>query len=174
MKYTKFKEIPQFTKDGGYVVDYPLDMLEDWLSRMDARSGTPLELDPDFQRGHVWNEAQQIAYVEFLLRGGKSSRDIYFNCSSWGMNYNTPIVLVDGKQRLEACRRFMNNQIPAFGTLYKDYEDSIGMTIGLKFHVNDLKTRKEVLQWYIDLNAGGVVHTTEEITKVRKLLEQEG
>jgi len=30
-----------------------------------------LNLDPDFQRAHVWTEDKQIAFVEFCLRGGQ-------------------------------------------------------------------------------------------------------
>lgn len=83
-------------------------------------------------------------------------------------------VLVDGKQRLEACRRFSNNEIPVFGHFLKDYNDKPDlMDARLRFNVNNLKTRAEVLQWYIDLNSGGVVHTTDEIEKVKKLLEKE-
>lgn len=33
----------------------------------------------------------------------------------------------------------------------------------IKVNVNDLKTEKEVLQWYVDMNAGGTPHTKEEI-----------
>jgi hypothetical protein len=44
----------------------------------------------------------------------------------------------------------------------------------IKLNINDLKTKKEVLQWYLDFNTGGTVHTEEEIVKVKKLLEQEG
>jgi hypothetical protein len=40
----------------------------------------------------------------------------------------------------------------------------------LIIHVNNLKTEKEVLQWYIDMNAGGTPHTTEEIDRVKKLI----
>lgn len=40
-------------------------------------------------------------------------------------------------------------------------------------NVNNLKTREEVLQWYIDFNAGGTVHSKEEIDRVKKLLEEE-
>jgi len=38
--------------------------------------------------------------------------------------------------------------------------------------VNNLKTRKEVLQWYIEFNSGGTVHTDAEIQRVKKLLEE--
>ena len=37
--------------------------------------------------------------------------------------------------------------------------------------MNDLKTEKEVLQWYIDMNAGGTSHSKEEIDRVKKMLE---
>ena len=30
-----------------------------------------------------------------------------------------------------------------------------------------------MLQWYIEFNSGGVVHTKEELDRVRKLLEDE-
>ncbi len=41
------------------------------------------------------------------------------------------------------------------------------------FCVNDLQTRAEVLQWYLDLNEGGVVHTSEELNRVRAMLAKE-
>ena len=36
---------------------------------------------------------------------------------------------------------------------------------------NNLKTKKEVLQWYIDMNTGGTLHTAEEIKRVKKLID---
>lgn len=36
--------------------------------------------------------------------------------------------------------------------------------------VNCLQTRKDMLQWYIDMNSGGTVHSEEEINRVKKLL----
>jgi len=87
------------------------------------------------------------------------------------------MVLVDGKQRLEAVRKFLRNQLPVFKHTIEEFEDKKIMlrssNANFIFKVNNLKTRKEVLQWYLDLNSGGVVHTSEEIEKVRRLLEQE-
>lgn len=41
-----------------------------------------LELVPDFQRGHVWTQRQQVHYIENCLRGvvPASSLLIQFNC----------------------------------------------------------------------------------------------
>lgn len=172
MKYTKFSEIPEFTSGGNYRVNVSWRLLEEHLNQWDRPDmGSPLILEPDFQRAHVWTEEKQIKYVEYVLRNGQSSRHIYFNCSSWQNNYNTPVELVDGKQRLEAARRFLRNEIPAFSSYFKEYTDKLNQThCDFVFCVNNLKTRKEVLQWYIDLNEGGVVHTSEEIAKVKRLI----
>lgn len=37
--------------------------------------------------------------------------------------------------------------------------------------INNLKTEKEVLQWYIDMNAGGTPHIKSEIERVKKMIE---
>jgi hypothetical protein len=133
-----------------------------------------VQLDPDFQRAHVWTEEKQIKYVEFVLRNGRSSRDIYWNCKGWMHTFEGPLVLVDGKQRIRAVQRFLSNEIPAFGHLYNQYEDRLtGVRADFIFHINNLKTRAEILQWYLDLNDGGVVHTKKELEKVQLLLQQE-
>jgi hypothetical protein len=169
----KFQDIPQFTRTASYAVDIPWSFLEDSLRRYLDEG---LNLDPDFQRAHVWTEEQQVRYVEFRLRGGRSGHDIFTNCPGW--NYGergSEFVLVDGKQRLEAARKFLRNELRIFGgNLFKDYGDRLPMMEArFRWHVNDLDTRAEVLQWYLDLNTGGVVHTQDELDRVRELLEAE-
>jgi len=83
------------------------------------------------------------------------------------------MVCVDGLQRLTACMRFINNEIPAFEHYYKEFEGWMPLDIDLLFNVNNLKTKAEVLVWYIEFNTGGTVHTEEEINKVKMLLEKE-
>lgn len=167
----KFVDVPQFTSVGNYQVNMPLRYLsqriEEWIK------DDNLQLVPDFQRGHVWIEEQQVKYIEFLLKGGNSARVIYFNHPGWMTGFQGDFVCVDGLQRLTACLRFLNNEIKAFETYYKDFEDKIPMDIDLLINVNNLKTKKEVLKWYLEMNSGGTVHTEEEINKVKRLLENE-
>lgn len=173
MKITKFSDIPQFTNSGDYQVNVDWRYLETWLAELPSEN-VPVDLDPDFQRHHVWTHEKQVAYVEFILRGGKSSRDIYFNNSAWMTSFDGEMVLVDGKQRLEAVRAFMSDELEAFGSLYSEFTDNIrSLNASFTMHVNDLKTRAEVLQWYLDLNSGGVVHTEPELQRVRNLLVKE-
>lgn len=170
MKYTKFKEIPQFTRDGSYAIDCSLPFLKDWVA---DEQNEGLELNPDFQRGHVWTREQEIAYIEFLLRGGRTGRDLYFNKPSW----NNPVpdgayddfVCVDGLQRITAILGFLDNEFPVFGSYYREFEDRMSIMNTVRVHVNDLKTKKDVLTWYIEMNAGGTPHSKEEIDHVTAL-----
>lgn len=167
----KFRDIPQLTRAGSWECDYDINRfvkaIEEW-----EKEG--LEMNPDFQRGYVWTETQQIAYVEYVLRGGKTARVIYLNCAGWQSgDYSKEFVCVDGLQRATAIKRFIHNEIKVFGGYYKEYEDSPRLVQGMKININDLKTRKDVLQWYIDFNTGGTVHTEEEIKRVKGLLDAE-
>lgn len=173
----KFSDIKPFTRSAPYVIDYPwkymVDKIENW-QRDQESAGESFDLNPDFQRGHVWTENQQSRYVEYILRGGKSSRDIYFNHPGWQGSYKGAMVLVDGKQRLEAVLKFLRDELVIFNEFKRsDFEGSIPSDASFRIHVNDLPTRADVLQWYIDLNRGGVAHTDEEITKVQILLMAE-
>lgn len=54
MKYTKFSDIPQFTRDGNYQCDVNISRVPRWIKDMEEDMN--LQLNPDFQRGHVWTE----------------------------------------------------------------------------------------------------------------------
>lgn len=137
-----------------------------------------LDLDPDFQRGHVWSKDNQIKFIEFILKGGKSP-PLYFNspCYRQSSSENKlpdTIVLVDGKQRLNAILSFINNEIPVFGYYLNDFEDKVFLLrhFSISYYINSLQTRKEVLQWYLELNEGHIAHSKEEIERVKVLLEK--
>lgn len=177
MKYTKFSDIPQFTSNGSYQVNYPLVSLVRYIEEEVEEMG--LQLNPEFQRGHVWTEEQQIAWIEYHLRGGKSGNTIYLNNPFW-KSISTPkpgtymdYVCVDGLQRITAAQKFIHNEIKVFGSYFDEYEDKMRIANNtLILNVNDLKSEREVLQWYIDMNAGGTPHTTEEIERVKKLINK--
>ena len=167
----KFRDIEQFTRDANYQVSIPLIYLQKTIDDYILRH--ELNLNPDFQRHHVWDTGRREAFVEYILRGGTSAKRLYFNHPGWMHSFEGEFVLVDGKQRLTSLLMFLNNEIQVRETFYKDFEDKLSPLTDIIFCVNDLKTRAEVLQWYIDINAGGIVHTDEEIEKVRALLQKE-
>lgn len=174
-KITKFADIPQFTRDGNYQVNIDIRRIPQWIKNEQEEMN--LQLNPTFQRGHVWTEEQQIAWLEFFLKGGKSGNEVYFNCPSWHYQVKSgeydDYVCVDGLQRLTAICKFINNEIKVFGSYFKEFEDPrMANQHTLIVNVNDLKTEKEVLQWYIDMNAGGTPHTKDEIERVKRMLKE--
>jgi hypothetical protein len=170
----KFKDIPPFTRCPSSGETVALHRFKGFIDRSIAEYN--LILEPDFQRGHIWTREQQILFVEFQLRGGQTGKDLYFNdpeylgCSSKGYQ---EYVCVDGLQRITALLAFLNDEIPAFGYLCSEFEDK-PFNISMNWHINDLKTRKEVLNWYIEMNSGGTPHTESELERIRRMLENEG
>lgn len=164
-----FRDIPQFTKQPDYSVTVPWDMLDETLARYNDNG--KLVMDPAFQRAHVWTVQQQSRYVEYILRGGKSSRDVYFNQADWMRGFRAPMYLVDGKQRIQAVRQFLANELTVFGLFFSEFTGRMGYEPNFTFHVNDLRTLPQILQWYLDLNFGGTPHTLAEREKVEKLLK---
>ena len=104
----KCQDIKPFTSCGSYYVNMTMQQLVDSIARDERDMG--LILESEFQRGHVWTKEQQIAYIEYFLKGGMSGRDLYFNHPDWYHksegNYHD-YVCVDGLQRITAVRRFM-------------------------------------------------------------------
>lgn len=174
--------IVPFIESGDYEVNVGLKYIEMILKDYEEDYG--LELNPDFQRGNVWTEQQQSAYMEFLLKGGQTARVIYFNCPFFNRGnledykngkYEMPMQCVDGLQRLTAIRKFLSNDIKVFGYYLNDFDDKdilLRRMYGIRFNINKLQTRKEVLKWYLDFNTGGTVHSKDEIDRVKKLLEE--
>ena len=156
-----------------------LQTLRDHLARQDPSDfrmddHSP-DLDPDFQRGHVWTRDQQIAFVEFCLRGGTSGRNLYFNSPRF-ISQREGLVMVDGKQRLTAVLSWMRGDFPVFGDTWREDLGPLPFSdhnTSFRVHVNNLKTRAEILRWYLEMNEGGTPHTAQELERVRHLARME-
>lgn len=170
----KFRDIKQLPR-AYYEVDISWNYIEDTLDRWfkPGDGMAVLNLDPDYQRLHVWTPEQQERYIEYMLQGGEVGRNITLNHTNWSTDYKGTFELVDGKQRLEAVRAFMRDEVKAFGHLRSAYEDEPNYLHGFKFRITQLKTRREILELYLNINAGGTPHTDEELNRVRELLRLE-
>lgn len=165
----KFSDIKKFPRSS-YRITVEWNSLEEHIERMINRYNA--DFDPKFQRGHVWTEKQQVDYCEYILRDGISGRDIFCNCPGWlGDVSEDGYVLVDGKQRIEAVRAFLNNKIKVFGGKFSDFSDRLrGTTAYFNWHVASLENEYDVLEWYLNFNSGGTVHTKEELEVVRCMM----
>lgn len=165
-----WRDIPQRIKDGGYVIDLPWENLEMSLQRYISRG---LQIEPDFQRGHVWSPEQRVAYLESKLQGGVPMDIVRFNQPGWMTTFEGDFVCVDGLQRLTTACMFLRDEIPVFGTRCSEFQGAMPWTLSFKVMINSLKTRAEVLRWYLELNDGGTPHSPTEIARVRAMYQQE-
>jgi uncharacterized protein with ParB-like and HNH nuclease domain len=166
--YPSIRDIPQFKKAQKTLDIWWVDLEQNWLNNPNVN----ININPDYQRGYVWSQYQKEKYLEFIFHGGETGKDIYFNHpnnindngnSIWYDTYE----LVDGKQRLNAVIEFLNNKVLVFGKYkyqYKDFNIELKrIRYGFKFHINDLATKKEVVEWYLAMNNGGSIHTKEDL-----------
>lgn len=172
-----------------YIVDVGASRLEAHLASLDSdmkNAGGSLDLNPDFQRGHVWTDDHRSRYIEALFQGAAPNR-IIFNCPGWvsgpfraDEGSDIPEFLfqcVDGLQRITAVRKFVAGEISIFGGLrFGDLEGTAfsvrRLNLRLSFHVFSFTRKADLLRFYIDLNRGGVIHSDEEIERVREMLRQ--
>ncbi len=167
----KVYELDRLTPAPNYRINMSWGFLLDHLSRWEEVYS--LDIEPDFQRGHVWTEKQQISYIEYCLRGGAYSRDLMFNCFRFTTGEAHDMVLVDGLQRLTAIKKFINNELKAFDYYLDDFEDKdiVLLREDVVIHVNSLPGKKAVYKWYLELNSGGTPHTPVELSFVQELYD---
>jgi uncharacterized protein with ParB-like and HNH nuclease domain len=159
-----WRDLPKVTSIGEYETNQSIDDLLEHLEYLQTKKN--LNLSPDFQRGHVWNENQKILFIEYILKGGNINTTIYFNRN------NIEFIIVDGLQRLTAVIEFLNNKITVF-TKYKALDINLMNLTSLKFNINNLKTKKEVLTWYLEINENSTPHTKQELDRIKNLIEIE-
>ncbi len=165
---TNINEVPKFPHSS-YEVHVPWTSLERTI--LDHTTEYGLDLNPDFQREHVWTTRQQIAYVEYMLMGGEVSKTLVFGADNWTGGKLGNYQLLDGKQRLEAVRAFLRDEIPAFRRTKSEFLGKLNFTShGFNWRVVDLRTRADVLKLYLALNSGGTPHQPEELQRVQGLL----
>jgi hypothetical protein len=129
-----------------------------------------LNLNPDYQRDHVWTIEQKQKFIGSFL-------EFDMVPAFWFNFVGQESEIIDGKQRIQAILDWVSGKIIA------------DCPCGAAIHYNDLDTldlrmlntimiscnfvrlnRKEVMEFYIRLNSGGTVHTQEEIQKVKDLI----
>lgn len=81
----------------------------EWSIRMLADFQGRINLEQEYQRGKVWSQAQQALLIDSILRGFDIPK-IFLRKLPDGSHYLFDVI--DGKQRLTAIWRFINDEFP--------------------------------------------------------------
>lgn len=68
---------------------------------------------------------------------------------------------------------WLRDEFKAHGHYRSEYTDRMRLHMGFKWRVCSLSTRAEILQLYLNINAGGTPHTQAELDRVRIMLAHE-
>lgn len=118
---------------------------------------------PEWQRGLVWSEAQQISFIESMWLG------LNIGTFSYTSNFDIPELdnlLIDGQQRMYAIECYMQDKFKVFGHYRSELTPVdwrvLELSIGFASYVLDENNEDELKAYYNRMNFGGVAHKEGE------------
>lgn len=156
-----------------YCICVDIDQVKDTVQRyIDTHH---LNLNPWFQRGHVWTMEQRVKYMEHLLHGNQSANIIMFNKPYWMKwskkeHHDLEMTIIDGLQRLTTVLMFVEDKLEVFGQVCSQFGSLRLCPVSLKFAISSIIDEKELVEWYLRLNSAGTIHTEEELQRVKSRL----
>jgi len=144
---------------------------------VDALDQYHVNLNPDYQRDHVWTPEQKRLFVGAMLENSRAIPPFWFNWTNKEFKHSDSEI-VDGKQRLNALVDWLRGKIKAkcpcgvevhYNDLTEIDHRNISSGVLMDWNFVDLD-QKEVMEFYLRLNSGGTIHTEQELNKVKDLL----
>lgn len=142
-----------------------------------------VELNPDFQRGHVWSEDQQTKFIEGMLKNtvSESSLTIHFNNPYYRgdqpKNTDLPngFQCIDGLQRLTAILKYLDGKVYPFGydiSFFNSQYKYSSSYLHIYMAIYAYEKKKDLLEHYLAINEGGTVPTDKELNRVKGMINE--
>lgn len=75
-------------------------------------------------------------------------------------------------QRITAIRKFIKGELNVFGIKHDELPIRVILRdLRIVIQLYEFKNKKDLLQFYLDLNSGGTAHTEVELNRVRSLMD---
>lgn len=129
--------------------------------------------NPDYQRGYVWGDEDRDLFIEAMFRGRELGLFIFVQFPSPDYFYD----VLDGKQRLNCLKDFFQGRFRYEGRLWYEFSNhdraivQSTMTQYVELDGGRMK-RSELLEVFLEVNAGGVPQTPAHLDHVRTLLAE--
>lgn len=160
----------------------------DLRAHLDREKEWGFEFVPEYQRGHVWTREQKVRYIEHVMLGGETAKEITAVCVGRGADdYVVPpdgssltlrsYSLLDGLQRATAILEYCQDEFPVLsrlrpeGYLWSQADRAVQRGLCIRWRVVAVPTYEAVLDLYIRLNDAGTPHSSAEIERVKALRE---
>jgi uncharacterized protein with ParB-like and HNH nuclease domain len=113
---------------------------------------------PDFQRPLVWTQGQKIRLIESLLVG------IPIGTYTVNESDNPALdrLLIDGQQRVNAIKEYVNNEFKVYGLFYSEVTDRKFHNCQFPCYVTQSDDIEYLKNYYNLMNFSGTAHKEEE------------
>jgi len=132
-----------------------------------------VEMDVEYQRGHVWTKADKIELIDSIFNNIDIGKFVFIQ-RDFGTNGKLYEVL-DGKQRLTAITEFYEDRFKYKGFYYSELS---GMdknkfeNHGIAYGYLENPNKEAIFETFIKLNTCGKPMASKHIEKVKKLLNE--
>ena len=134
---------------------------------------------PEYQRDLVWSDKQKVNLIKSIMTGVPIGTFVFarqaYDKQTLKKLPTRIYYLLDGQQRLNAIKGFLDNEFAMDGYFFNDLPYLDKRTF-IDFHnfgsmiINE-PTLEQELDFYLTLNFGGTAHTKEDLEKIMKCKE---
>jgi hypothetical protein len=135
--------------------------------------GSGLDLNPDYQREHVWSEEQKVDLIDSIFKNIEIGKFTIIR-RKFSEELDNYYEVLDGKQRIQAILDFYECRFKYKGLTYNDLNwiDRNHFTnYSVSWAETEPLTDKQKYRYFLKLNKCGVPMSKDQIEKVEKMLE---
>ena len=134
-----------------------------------------VNMSPEYQRDLVWTETQEQALLDSIYNNIEIGKFAFIELP-YNENDPTTYEILDGKQRLNTLLKFHQGRIKYKGlTIFEMHSIDRYHFEGYPISIGELRnaTKKDIYNYFLKLNTGGITVPESHLDKVRDLLEKE-
>lgn len=175
-RYVWWHEIRPISENAESFVSEDADMLRLNYASMQVSSllnrhyRFGIDMNPDYQRGHVWTEEDKVALIDSIFKGIDIGKFAFATKHDMDFYYE----IVDGKQRMTAIIEFYENRFRYRGKFFNELSHRDQDYIE-NYHVSvaDIRgaDRNTVMKHFVAMNSQGRVMDSAHLEKVRAMIQ---
>jgi Protein of unknown function DUF262. len=171
--YRTFKEndaIPIFVHKSDIQLNYSQRDLSGFFTTVYSFG---LDMDPEYQRGNVWNIEDKVALIDSIFNDVDIGKFVFIL-----LEYSNECIplyeILDGKQRISAIIDFHENRFAYKGKLYHELnrrDQNHFENYSISWAEVKNVTLKQKLEYFLRLNTSGKPQDPEHMKKIRRLCQ---
>jgi len=130
-----------------------------------------INMEPEYQRGYVWNDEQKESLIDSIFMGYEIGRFSFLK-NLYGHN-KPSYEIIDGKQRLKTIIDFYENRFTYKGHFYyqlSHLDQSAFENFGVEITEmpEESVTREQIIDYFIRINTHGTPVSNDHINSLKK------